>query len=115
MTTRHSITLGRAASLEDVMKLRLQCLKLAARAVILPIVSATLVAWMDHGAAWSQTNRTIKIIVPYAPGGGTDLVARALAEQVGQMQGATVVIENRAGAGSVIGTEAAARAVPDGN
>jgi tripartite-type tricarboxylate transporter receptor subunit TctC len=85
----------------------------AAGAVILPIVSTSIVSWTGNAA--SQTSRAIKIIVPYAPGGGTDVLARLLAEQVGQTQGATMVIENRPGAGSVIGTEAAARAAPDGN
>jgi tripartite-type tricarboxylate transporter receptor subunit TctC len=50
-----------------------------------------------------------------AVGGGTDVLARLLAEQVGQMKGATLVLENRPGAGSVIGMEAAARATPEGN
>jgi tripartite-type tricarboxylate transporter receptor subunit TctC len=59
--------------------------------------------------------RTIKIIVPFAPGGGGDIIARLLAEQVGRMQGPTMVVENRPGAGTVIATDAAARAAPDGN
>src|ERR1700747_3075366 len=59
-----------------------------------------------------QTQRTIKLIVPSAPGGATDLLARLLGEQIGRTQGATVVIDNRPGAGEVIGTEAAARAAP---
>jgi tripartite-type tricarboxylate transporter receptor subunit TctC len=62
-----------------------------------------------------QTQRTIKLIVPSAPGGATDLLARLLGEQIGRTQGATVVIDNRPGAGEVIGTEAAARAALDGN
>jgi tripartite-type tricarboxylate transporter receptor subunit TctC len=65
--------------------------------------------------ARSQAARTIKIVVPYPPGGPTDIVARLLAEQIGRVQGPTMLIENRPGAGSVIGTEAVARAVPDGN
>jgi len=65
--------------------------------------------------AWSQTSRTIKLVVPYPPGGGIDVTARLLAEQVGRMQGPTVVIENRQGGGTIIGTEAVARAAPDGN
>jgi tripartite-type tricarboxylate transporter receptor subunit TctC len=66
-------------------------------------------------AAWSQTPRTIKIVVPFAAGGGTDAVARLLAEQIGRSQGVTMLIENRPGAGSVIGTEAVSRTAPDGN
>jgi tripartite-type tricarboxylate transporter receptor subunit TctC len=65
--------------------------------------------------AWSQTTKVIKIVVPFAPGGGLDILARLLAEQIGRAQGPTMVIENRPGAGTVIGTEAASRALPDGN
>jgi tripartite-type tricarboxylate transporter receptor subunit TctC len=64
--------------------------------------------------ASSQAPRNIKIIVPLAAGGGADFIARLVGEQVSRMQGATVVIENRPGAGMAIGTEAAARAAPDG-
>jgi tripartite-type tricarboxylate transporter receptor subunit TctC len=64
-------------------------------------------------AAWAQT--AIKIIMPAPAGGAGDIVARILAEQVGRAQGRTLVIENRAGAGTVIGTEAVARAAPDGS
>jgi tripartite-type tricarboxylate transporter receptor subunit TctC len=62
----------------------------------------------------SQT-RTIRIVVPYAPGGAPDALARMLGEQIGRAQGVTVVIENRPGAGAIIGTESVARANPDGN
>jgi tripartite-type tricarboxylate transporter receptor subunit TctC len=73
-----------------------------------------LVALADQGA-WSQAARTIKIVVPFPPAGGSDILARVLAEQVGRAQGLTLVVENRPGAGSVIGTEAVSRAAPDGN
>jgi len=65
--------------------------------------------------AWSQATRTVKIVVPYTPASGPDILGRLLAEQVGRATGATVVVEDRPGAGTVIGTEAAARAAPDGN
>jgi tripartite-type tricarboxylate transporter receptor subunit TctC len=64
-------------------------------------------------AAWSQT-RTIKIVVPFAPGGPTDILARLLAEEIGRANGVTLVVEDRPGAGTVVGTEAVARAAPDG-
>src|SRR5437660_5287334 len=67
-----------------------------------------------HGAS-AQTQRTLKLIVPSAPAGATDILARLLGDQIGRTQGATVVIDNRPGAGEVIGTETAARAAPDGN
>jgi tripartite-type tricarboxylate transporter receptor subunit TctC len=56
----------------------------------------------------------IKLIVPYAPGGGADAVARIVAKRVGETIGQTIVIENRGGAGSIIGTELVAKAEPDG-
>ena len=63
--------------------------------------------------AWSQA--PIKIVMPAPAGGAGDVVARMLTEQVSQAQGRAMVIENRAGAGTIIGTEAVARAAPDGN
>jgi tripartite-type tricarboxylate transporter receptor subunit TctC len=66
----------------------------------------------NHGAL-SQT-RTIKVVVPNPPGGNNDILARLLVEEIGRAQGVAMVIENRAGAGTLIGTEAVARAAPDG-
>jgi tripartite-type tricarboxylate transporter receptor subunit TctC len=65
--------------------------------------------------AWSQAPRTIKIIVPYAAGGAPDILSRLLGEQISRTHGLAVVVENRPGAGSVVGTEAVSRAAPDGN
>ena len=65
-------------------------------------------------SAWSQT-QSIKIIVPFAAGGAADFLARVVAEQFGRMRGPTIVVENRPGAGSAIGAEAASRAAPDGS
>ena len=65
--------------------------------------------------AWSQATRTIKIVVPFPPGGGVDIVARLMADQIGRAHSTTVVIDNRPGAGTMIATEAVARAAPDGN
>src|SRR5215510_4706928 len=56
----------------------------------------------------------ITLIVPYAPGGGNDVVARAVAEPMGKSLGQPVVIENRAGAGGSVGTRQVAKAAPDG-
>jgi tripartite-type tricarboxylate transporter receptor subunit TctC len=59
-------------------------------------------------------DRTIKIIVPFAPGGPIDSIARPLALAMQEMMGATVVVENRSGAGGIIGSESVASAAPDG-
>jgi tripartite-type tricarboxylate transporter receptor subunit TctC len=77
-------------------------------------VAASLAA-LGCGGVSAQTGRTIKIVVPLPPGGAGDIVARVLADQVGRVEGLNIVTENRPGAGSVIGTEAVARADPDGN
>lgn len=59
-------------------------------------------------------SRPVRIIVPYAPGGGTDVTTRAIAEALTARFGQSFVVENRAGANGVVGTEAVARAAPDG-
>jgi tripartite-type tricarboxylate transporter receptor subunit TctC len=77
--------------------------------------AATMMTALSGAAAWSQGARSIRIIVPLAPGGGADILARLLAEHIGRTQNVSIVVENRVGAGSVIGTEAVSRAAPDGN
>jgi hypothetical protein len=64
--------------------------------------------------AQSWPNRPLRIIVPFPPGGGVDLTARLLSEPLARELGQTVVIENRGGAGGVIGVEAMSRAPADG-
>jgi tripartite-type tricarboxylate transporter receptor subunit TctC len=59
-------------------------------------------------------SRTVKMIVPYPPGGGTDLLARVLADQLGRKWGQAVIVENIGGAGGNVGAEEVARAAPDG-
>jgi tripartite-type tricarboxylate transporter receptor subunit TctC len=89
--------------------LRRQFLHLAAGATAL--ASAVCLSF----GSWSQTARTIKIIVPFAPGGGGSVLARVYADQFERQRLVTAVVENRPGAASTIGTEAVARAAPDGN
>jgi tripartite-type tricarboxylate transporter receptor subunit TctC len=68
-----------------------------------------------QGAAGWRPSRPIRLVVPFAPGGSNDIVGRIIAEPAGQILGQPIVIENRAGAGSVIGSEAVARAPADGH
>ncbi len=65
-----------------------------------------------RAAAWPQ--RPVRLIVPYPPGGPTDLLARVLAQRLGEDLPQPFVVENRTGAAGAIGSEAAARAAPDG-
>jgi len=67
----------------------------------------------DHTAR-AQISRTIRIVVPYAPGGTADIVARLMADAAGRAGGPTMVVENRPGAGGAVGTETVARATADG-
>src|SRR5690349_18471434 len=76
-------------------------------------VAISVIPVSSHASA--QTARTLRMIVPVPPGGAGDIVARDMAEQVGRMAGVSVVIENRPGAGTIIGTESVARSSPDGN
>jgi tripartite-type tricarboxylate transporter receptor subunit TctC len=66
-------------------------------------------------AAQAPSPKNITIIVPYATGGATDIVARFVAQQLGGRLGTPVIVENRQGGGGVVGWNAAARAAPDGN
>src|SRR5690606_24771234 len=59
-------------------------------------------------------NQPIRLIVPFAPGGSTDLVGRLIAEYVGRNLGQTIVVENKGGAGGALGAEQIARSKPDG-
>ncbi|MBO1074724.1 Bug family tripartite tricarboxylate transporter substrate binding protein [Roseomonas marmotae] len=67
--------------------------------------------------AWAQDNwpnKTVRVVVPYAPGGGTDITTRAIAEALGQSLGQSFVVENRAGANGIVGSEAVSHSQPDG-
>ena len=69
--------------------------------------------WADD--AWAlYPDRIVRIVVPLAPGGGTDLIARTLAQEMAKDLGASVIIENKPGAGTIIGTQAVAASEPDG-
>ncbi len=65
-------------------------------------------------AAQDYPSRPIRLVVPFAAGGGTDISARFLAEGMQPLIGQTIVVDNRPGAGSVVGTEIAAKSAPDG-
>ena len=86
---------------------RRQFVRLAASAAALPVAARL---------AWAQTypTRPVRMIVPFAPGGPTDIVARLLTQRLGDHLGRQFYVENVAGAGGNLGMRAAARAAPDG-
>ncbi|MFG5777463.1 Bug family tripartite tricarboxylate transporter substrate binding protein [Comamonas sp. J-3] len=85
------------------------------RAIGLAVVAAAAASWA--GAVQAQDawpSKPITMVVPFPPGGPTDMVARVLAQQVGQQLGQTVVVDNRPGANGNIGNALVAKAAPDG-
>lgn len=84
------------------------------RSILMALTGAAL----PFSAAWAQApypSKIISFVVPYAPGGPTDAMARTLATALKPVLGQTVIVENKAGAGSNIGAEFVARAEPDGH
>ena len=83
---------------------------LLVRVLLLPALAAA--AWEAQAQAYPV--KPVRMIVPFAPGGNTDIIARIVAPGMSKALGQQIVIENRGGAGSMIGTEIASKAAPDG-
>ena len=83
---------------------------------MIKVLLALLPLWVSQAAvaAPDYPNKPIRIVVAYAPGGSTDIIARLFAQELGTKLGQSVLVENRAGAGTLIGTDSVIRATPDG-
>ena len=79
-----------------------------------PLIGIALALFSAAALAQDWPVKPVRFLVPYPPGGGTDVIARILQQRMTEGLGQTIVIENRGGAGGAVGTEAAARAAPDG-
>ena len=78
------------------------------------LLAVVLAASAAYAHAQNYPTQPVRIIVPFSPGGGNDIVARIVADQINASFGQTGVVDNRAGAGSTIGTDIAAKAAPNG-
>jgi len=77
-------------------------------------VLAVVVTWAADVSAQGWPNRPIRMVVPYTPGGYTDLMARLVGQKIADALGQTIVFENKPGANAIIGTDTVAKAAPDG-
>jgi hypothetical protein len=85
------------------------------RSILARSLAATALAVIPRlGRAQAWPDKPIRFIVPYAPGGSTDTSSRIVAEKLAPLLGQPLIVENKAGGGTIIGTEAVARAKPDG-
>jgi tripartite-type tricarboxylate transporter receptor subunit TctC len=83
-------------------------------AFLFALAALLLTAFSTDDASALYPDRIVRIVVPFAPGGGTDVIARTLAQEMAKDLGATLIIENKPGAGTIIGTQAVATSEPDG-
>jgi tripartite-type tricarboxylate transporter receptor subunit TctC len=91
-----------------------QFLKSSLRKLGVIVTLAASVSGITPSAFAAYPEKLVRIIVPFAPGGGTDLIARTLGTGMSQELGQSVIVENKPGAGTIIGTDAVAKSPPDG-
>ncbi|MDB5928166.1 MAG: transporter substrate-binding protein, partial [Betaproteobacteria bacterium] len=81
---------------------------------LLTACNVTMIAAANAQTAASYPSKPIRLVAPFAPGGGTDVVSRLVSQKLTEAWGQQVIIDNRPGAGTMIGTEIVAKAPPDG-
>ena len=84
------------------------------RALGAALLGIALLSAGSHAAAQKYPEKTVRIVTPFGPGGGTDVFARILAQRLTEQYSQQFIVENRPGAGSTLGTESVAKAPPDG-
>lgn len=82
--------------------------------ITLTVLAALIVCMLPAAAAQNYPSRPVRLIVPVPPGGGQDIMARALAQKLTESWGESVVVDNRSGASAILGSEILARSAPDG-
>src|SRR6188768_3329233 len=108
VTGRRLGTAGRNKSMNRKRTSPLMAANLLMAASLLLALAAPAAAQSDY------PNRPIRVIIPFPAGGSNDIVGRAIATQMGERLGKQLIIDNRTGAGGVIGTELASKSPPDG-
>src|SRR3954451_10092596 len=95
------------------MAMPIHCNRIIGSALALAAL-ALFATYPVQPALAAYPERIIKIVVPQAPGGGTDAIARVLAQEMARDLGGSVIVENKAGAGTIVGTQAVVTSEPDG-
>src|SRR5258708_4874159 len=87
---------------------------MSSRVALASLLLALLAAPVAHAQSENYPAKPVRLLIPYAPGGATDIIARQVAAKLPEVMGGTWVIENRVGASGNLALEAAAKAAPDG-
>jgi len=83
-------------------------------AAVIALLAACAPAWAQNRGAGSYPDKPVRLVVPFPPGGPNDIIARVFAQKMQQILGQNVIIDNRGGAGGVIGTDNVVKSEPDG-